>query len=186
MPRPDRATCCGDGRCVVADVSERYLSKEIAAAKALRESIAAVIGDDEETVRDTIEGETGLHEAIASVMEAIREDQIMIEGLKAMISSLDERQSRLESRVARCRAAIEQAMQIGEIKTLPLPDATLTLKAVAPKLEILDEAKIPAQFWKPSDPKLDRKAVADALKAGAEVPGAMFGNGSITLQIRRQ
>jgi hypothetical protein len=49
---------------------------------------------------------------------------------------------------------------------------------------IVDEAAIPADFWKPSDPKLDKKAVGEALKAGREVAGAMMSNGGETLQVR--
>ena len=46
------------------------------------------------------------------------------------------------------------------------------------------EALIPAKFWKPQDPKLDRAAVAEALKAGETVPGASLSNGGLSLSIR--
>lgn len=165
--------------------ADRKLSKEIAAAKALRESIAIMAGEDEETIRDTIEGETGLHEAIAGVMVLIREQEILAAGIDVILKTMSARLSRAEARISRYRAAIEQAMQIGELKSLALPEATLTLKIVPPKLEIVDEAKIPSQFWKPRDPVLDRKAVGDVLKTGIAIPGAIMGNGGVTLQIRR-
>lgn len=164
---------------------ERDLNKEMAAAKALRESISAALGDDADTMRDTIEGETGLHEAVASVMDMIREDEILTIGITGMIEALSARKSRLEARQDRCRSAIEQALLIGEIKTLALPDATVSLKSVPRALEIVDEALIPAEFFKPRDPSLDRSALKAALKEGRDVPGAILDNGGITISIRR-
>jgi Siphovirus Gp157 len=49
---------------------------------------------------------------------------------------------------------------------------------------ILDEAILPAKFWKAQDPKLDKKAVLDALKAKEDVPGASLSNGGETISIR--
>jgi hypothetical protein len=53
-----------------------------------------------------------------------------------------------------------------------------------PKAIILNEADIPSKFWKAQDPKLDRKAVLDALKAKEAVAGAELSNGGETIQIR--
>jgi hypothetical protein len=136
-------------------------------------------------MRDTIEGETGLHEAIASVVALMREDEILMLGITEMLTSLEARRHRLEERAKRCRAAIEQAMNIGELTRLDLPEASLTLKRVPPGVEITDEAKIPAEFWKAQDPKLDKAALKAALKDGRAVDGATLGNGGITVQIRR-
>jgi hypothetical protein len=164
--------------------AERQLAKEIAAAQALRASLA-LMTDDADAIRDTIEGETSLHELIGTVMAAITEDEIQAAGLTAMLEKFVARKVATEERIARRRAAIEQAMTIGEIKTLALPDATLSLKNVPPGLEITDEAQIPSEFWKPVDPKLDKAAIKAALKDGRAIPGATLGNGSISLQVRR-
>lgn len=169
----------------ITENAERILSKEMAAARALRESIAVVLGDDADTLRDTIEGETGLHEAIAAVLGLMREDEILMIGLSGMMATLEARKHRLEERTKRCRAAIEQAMLIGELTRLDLPDASLTIKRVPPNVEIIDEAKVPAEFWKAQDPKLDKSALKAALKDGRAVEGATLGNGGITVQIRR-
>jgi hypothetical protein len=75
-------------------------------------------------------------------------------------------------------------MQSGEIRTLDTPAGTVTRKAVPPSVLILEEAEIPAEFFKPQDPKLDKKAVAEALKAGKPVPGAAMSNGGETIAIR--
>lgn len=166
-------------------MSTHALSKEVAAANALKEALALET-DDAEAIRDTIEGETNLHEAIAAVMAEIREDEMMATGIGVMIESLETRKKRLSDRIVFRRAAIERAMLIGEISSLTLPDATISLKRVPPKLEITDEARIPAKFWKPQDPKLDKAALKEALEDGEDVSGASLGNGGISLSVRRK
>lgn len=167
---------------------ERDLAKESAAANALRQGLA-LMTDDADAIRDTIEGETDLHEAIASVMEAITEDQIAIEGLTSMIGTMQERKERLSNRIDRRRTLIEQAMLIGGLQMLPLPDATLSIKTTPRQVEVFDESAVPAEYWKAKDPALDkaalRKALTDAAESGETIPGAMLGDPGITLQIRR-
>jgi hypothetical protein len=167
------------------DNPERTLAKQTAAAAALRETLGTLAADDPELVHDTVEGETTLQEAVALVAGQIREDEMLSDGISTMILTLTSRLNRLTTRMGRCRAAIEQALLIGEIKTLTLPDATISLKNVPPGLEIIDEAAIPSEFWKPRDPTLDKSAIKSALKDGGTVPGATLGNGSVTISIRR-
>ena len=165
-------------------MSERELTKEIAAAQALKQSLVA-LGADEETLRDTIEGGTSLHEMIAAVFRDLTECEIMENGLSSVIDQMIRRRDAVINRKERLRACIEHAMAVGEIKTLTLPEATITLKAVPPKLTIQEECDIPAEYWVPVAPRLDKKALTSALKSGASVPGAALDNGGITLQIRR-
>jgi len=41
-----------------------------------------------------------------------------------------------------------------------------------PSVTVLDEQAIPADYWIAQDPKLDKRGIIDALKAGSEVSGA--------------
>lgn len=181
---------------------ERVISKEIQAALALRESLKALHVNDAEAIADAVEGETSLLETIAAVDRSIIDDEAMVAGLTTTIAELESRKSRVQIRIERKRAAVEQALQIAERQTIELPTGTLTLKNVPPKLEIIDESKIPARFWKTADPTIDRTALTAAFKASVteqvsarkagleppaalEIPGARLGNGGITLQIRR-
>jgi len=155
------------------------------AAEALRETLTKLPGMDEETVRDTIEGETGLHEAIANAVALMSETELMLAGAKEKASELEARHSRYATRLDFIRTAIEQAMVIGEIRKLEFPDATLTLSNRAAGLVITDEAKVPSRFWKQPDPVLDKAAIKAALKDQETVPGATLGNGSVSLTVRR-
>ena len=163
---------------------QRTLKDEAEAARVLLANLRDIIGDDEEAAASTVEGETNLIEAIAAVVEQIAADEAHAEAVAAVAKRYSERKARLEHRAERARAAISVAMDMAGLKKIELPQAVLTVKATPPKAIITDEAAIPSKFWKPADPKLDKKSVLDALKAGDKIDGAELSNGGTTLQIR--
>lgn len=164
-------------------MSERDLSKQVAAAKSLRAALEGY--GDEELTRSMIEGETSLNDAISSVMASVLDDEILVTGLDAMLKTLSSRKSRIEAGIERKRAAVEQAMIIGEVKSLKLPDATLSLRDCQPKVIVVDETKIPERFFKPQPPKLDKTALNEAVKNGEAIEGTVLGNRSVSLSVRR-
>lgn len=163
---------------------QRTLRDEAESARVLLANLRDIIGDDEEAAAGAIEGETNLIEAIAAAVEQIAADEAHAEATVAVMKRYSERKGRLEARAERARAAISVAMDMAGLKKLELPQAVLTIKATPAKAIVTDEAAIPSKFWKPADPKLDKKAVLDALKAGETVSGAELSNGGTTLQIR--
>lgn len=167
----------------MSDVS-RQLKMQGEAAAALLANVRDVIGDDDEMALTVVEGETSLVEVISQATERLNDLDAYTTALAAQIKALTDRKGRFEAQHDRIKAAICVAMQQAELRKLELPHATLSIKAVAAKADITDESLIPSKFWKPSDPKLDRKAVLDALKAKEVVPGATLSNGGETLSIR--
>lgn len=163
------------------DAIQRDLSREGLAAADL---MAELRTDDAELAHDMIEGETDLLEAIAAALDEIDQCEIIAEGCKAKAEQIDRRRIRAEARAERIRTMIEQAMTLADLTTARLPSATLTVKAVPPKPIISDESLIPAEFWEPQAPKLNRKALNAAAKERA-IPGVEKTNGSVSLQIRR-
>jgi hypothetical protein len=77
------------------------------------------------------------------------------------------------------------AMSMAELAKLELPQATLSRKRTPPKAIVTSEVDLPARFYVEQNPKLDKKAVLDALKAGEKIPGAELSNGGESLQLRR-
>lgn len=160
------------------------LHVETEAARVLLANVRDIIGDDDDAIHDALEGETNLLEAISDAVNRIAELEAHQEALAIQAKALAERKSRFEVQAERVRAAVLVAMGIAELRKLELPQATISRKPVPPKAVITSEAEIPSRFWKPSDPKLDRKAVLDALKAKEIVPGAELSNGSETISIK--
>lgn len=190
----------------------RDLEREIKAAQMLRDQLSDMVGDDAELIRDSIEGETGLFEIIAAMAEADGEDAALIDATAAYIKKLQERKARIEARVDMRRALMANALEIAELTKFETAAGTVTRKAVPPKAVIVEEADIPARFFVPQEPKLDKAAVLKALKdrktalseikapvgsaewsaeverVNAEHPdvaGAVLSNAGYTIQIRR-
>ena len=162
----------------------RDLQIEGEAARALLANIRDVIGDDEEMIATAVEGETGLVEIISEAVNRIAQLNAHCEAIVQQVSALKTRGERFEGQADRLRAAIHAAMGHANLRKLELPQATLSIRAVPPKVEITSEADIPAKFWIAQDPKLDKKAVLAALKAKEDVPGAALSNGGETLSCR--
>lgn len=162
----------------------REISREAEAARSLLANIRDVMALDADEALTVVEGETNLIEAIGKAVDRIATVDAHHKALAEQSVTLAARKARFEQQGELLRAAVLSAMGVADLKKLELPQATLTRKAVAPKAVILSEADIPSQFWKPQDPKLDRKAVLDALKAKEAVAGAELSNGGETIQIR--
>lgn len=187
------------------------LHKQIEAAKLLREQMADLCADDPDFMRDTIEGETSLHESISALTAAVREEEAICDGIAALIDQLKRRKEQVERRADIKRALIVTGMTVGSLKSLETPAGLVTVKPVPPKVIVTEEADIPARFWKASAPALDRKALTAAVKAreaaiacineglpqeerpaalealNAElpaIPGVTLSNGGETIQIR--
>lgn len=163
---------------------DHALHEAIKAADVLKAHLREIAGDDLEVIADTMEGEIDLRGLIALAAEQNTIDTAIANGISGMLKDLSERRERIQKRVDMRRAAILAAMAAGEIKTIETPAGTLTRKAVPPSVLIVDEAAIPSEYWKAVDPKLDKRAVGEALKAGKQVPGAQMSNGGETLQIK--
>lgn len=163
------------------------LKDQIEAARMLLATYEDILGDDADLRRDTVEGETDLHEAIRRGVGRIAEIDALQAGIKAHLAALKARASRLEHQEKYLRTAILVAMEIGGLKRLETPLGTVTRRAVAPAVVVTNEADIPAEFWKRADPTLDKQALLAALKALAEgqhIPGAELSNGGETIMIR--
>ncbi len=164
------------------------LQRESEAAKTLIVHLKAMQIEDEETVHDTIEGETNLVEAVTEVIKAIREDEAHIAALKDYEAQLETRRKRLEGHREAIRGAIQVALSTAEQDTIKTPFGTASLGEAGQKVIVTDESLIPSKFWKPKDPVLDKTALNAAVKTlanGEKIPGVELSNGGKTLRISK-
>lgn len=162
----------------------RSVQSEIEAAKILRDQITDLAAGDDDFIRDTMEGETNLREMIGALIADDALDAATVAAIKNVANKLNARAERIGKRIEVRRALIGSALQIAELKKLETPAGTVTVKAVAPCVVIIEESDIPAAYFKPQAPKLDKHALSEALKNGETIPGASMSNGSTTIQIR--
>lgn len=161
------------------------LSTSVFLYQAIRDRIIAVEGDaDEQTLADTLEGLTDLHEVIAAVIRAALLDEALADGLKAHIQTLEDRLQRLNDRAEARRRIARDAMVEVDLKKITAPDFTVSIRAGSPALVLVDEALVPQSYWVPREPRLDRARMLSDLKNGLIVAGAELSNSGPVLSVR--
>ena len=140
--------------------------------------------DDEESLADTLEGITNLHEMIAAVIRSALVDEALQSGLRARMADMKHRLNRLEERgVKKRQLALEAMTEVG-LKKLEQPDFTASARAGLPGLVVIAEDLIPETYWVPQPPKLDRQSLIADLKREGHIPGTQISNPKPTLSVR--
>jgi hypothetical protein len=139
---------------------------------------------DSETLADTLEGITNLHEMIAAVVRSALVDEALQMGLRSRLDDMKTRLERFQTRAAKKRSLALEAMIEAGLTKLEQPDFTASTRAGLPSLIVTNERLVPHSYWLPQPPKLDRQLLAADIKRGAEVPGAELSNAAPVLAVR--
>jgi len=153
--------------------------------RAVRERIRTQDPDlDEQTLTDTVEGLTDLHEILAAIVRAALADEALATGLKGRIAEMQERLERLQERAAKRRQIVKDTMVELDLKKLTAPDFSVSIRPGMPALLVIDEAAVPSIYWEPREPRLDRQGLLAELKQGAEITGVTLSNPEPVLSVR--
>jgi len=139
---------------------------------------------DEQTLADTVEGLTDLHEILQAVIRAALADDALARGLKCRISDMQGRLDRLEDRASKRRQIAKDVMVELDLKKITAPDFSASLRPGLPALVVLNEDAVPKTYWEPGEPRLKRQVLASDLKEGAEIAGATLSNPEPVLSVR--
>ena len=124
---------------------------------------------DEQTLADTVEGLTDLHEILTAIIRAALADEALATGLKGRIAEMEDRLGRLKDRAAKRRQIAKDTMVELDLKKIEAPDFTVSVRPGMPSLMVIDEAAVPSLYWEPREPRLNRQGLLADLKQGAEV-----------------
>ena len=161
------------------------LSAELHRYNLLRERLCVAFPDiDETTERDTLEGISNLHELIAAIVRSALLDEALQAGLKSRLAELRARLARFEDRSSKKRKLALEAMSEAGLSKLEQPDFTVSVRAGPPALLVVTEDDIPLPYWTRQTPKLNRQALLNDLKIGAQIPGVQLGNRESVLTVR--
>lgn len=147
-------------------------------AAEFRQQLAALADLDlpPEAVADTVEGMAGeVEQKLRAVIAYSLELDILAAGAADAAKRMQDRAKGLQSRVDWLRSYALNAMQatgIGEVST---DEFAAKVAKKPPSVNITDQALIPAAYMRtpePPPPAPDKKAIADAIKTGAVIPGA--------------
>jgi hypothetical protein len=153
--------------------------------RAVRERIRAQDPElDEQTLTDTVEGLTDVHEILAATVRAALADEALATGLKSRIAEMQERLERLQERATKRRQVVKDTMVELDLKKLTAPDFSASVRPGMPALLVIDEAAVPSIYWEPREPRLDRQGLLAELKQGAEITGVTLSNPEPVLSVR--
>jgi hypothetical protein len=139
---------------------------------------------DDETIRDTLEGITNVHELISELIRSALVDEALQAGLRTRIEDMRQRLNRLAERGFKKRQLAIEAMNEAGLKKLEQPDFTASARLGTPPLVVTSETNVPESYWIPQPPRLDRQTLTADLRRGDEVPGACLGNAAPILTVR--
>lgn len=128
---------------------------------------------DEAAIRDTmasVEGDITVKvDNCAAVMRSLEleADAVRIEEVR-----LADRRKAIEANRDRLKRYVQFELESVKLDKVRGPRFYVSIQTNPWKVSIADEKAIPALYWKPSDPTLDKKAILEAMKAGESVPGA--------------
>jgi hypothetical protein len=110
--------------------------------------IMAMLGDDEDTraYLDTLEAETDLHEVAGALIASIEEDEGQSAALTMQMAVRKERRDRCEARIEAKRRGLVALLDAAKLEKLVLPEATISVRDVAPKLAVSDTEAIPEEY----------------------------------------
>ena len=150
--------------------------------RAIMTMLGDELADDEELKLDTLEGETDLFELVRKLLDRIERAEGDKAVLVSQIQDRNERKARAEKRIDAHRTAIMALMEAAEIDRLPLPEATYSLRKIAPKPVVVDENLLPDELC-----RITRKPDMAAIKQlETIIPGLAMDNGGTSLTIRRK
>ena len=137
---------------------------------------------DEQTLADTVEGLTDLHEIVSAIIRSALADEALAVGLKGRIADMQGRLDRLQDRASKRRQIAKDVMVELDLKKITAPD--FSVRPGMPALQVLDEAAVPSIYWQPSAPRLKRQELLSELKDGADITGVALSNPEPVLSVR--
>lgn len=166
-------------------IDPRAIASELAEHNALRRDLLAALPDiDDETLSDTLEGASDLIDLLLRLVRSALEDETLAGALGTRLDDMKAREARLRARARKKRDLVIWAMRAAELPRLLAPDFTASLSKGAATLDVLSEDLIPADYWQPQQPKLDRRSLLAVLKAGTSIAGARLLPGTPHLTVR--
>ena len=139
---------------------------------------------DEQTLADTVEGLTDLHEIVQAIIRSALADEALAAALRCQIADMQGRLERLRDRASKRRQIAKDVMVDLDLKKLTAPDFTASIRPGAPALMVIDEEAVPKIYWQPGEPRLKRHDLASDLKQGEEIAGVTLSNPEPVLNVR--
>lgn len=149
---------------------------------AIRTMLRDAFDEDEQGWLDCLEGETDAFEMLRKLLNGIERDEGDQAQLTEQMANRKARRDRCEARIKEQRDAIAAILECARLDKLVLPEATLSLRKVAPKVVVVAPELVPDELC-----TFTRKPSLAAIKEAEGIPaGCSLDNGGYSLTVRRK
>ncbi|MCK9622168.1 MAG: siphovirus Gp157 family protein [Methylobacter sp.] len=128
---------------------------------------------DQKTAIDTIESLDGeLDDKLLNVAKALANYEAEAEAIKAVEQRQQARRKLLENKASWLRDYLKRNMEATGHNKFSDNEIAVSLAKTPASVQIDDESSVPKEFWKTKvETSVDKKALADAIKSGLDLPG---------------
>lgn len=120
---------------------------------------------DRKMIWDTMEGlDFEFEEKAEAYAKVVKTLEMDIAGLDEEIQRMTKRKATIKNNIDRLKRSLEGAMIATGKRKFKTPLFGFCIQKNPPSLNVLDETKIPAEFWIEQQPKLDKKAALAYVK----------------------
>lgn len=153
--------------------------------KRMSDTIRALVGDDEDTLLDTLDGETDAMDILGKLITERNEALANEQALKELSNQYRERANRMSARADAAAQTIGHLLDAIGQKKIVHPLATVSRTKPRARVVIEDENEIPTQLMKVKKYP-DLAAIKEHLEAGELVSGAtiQLGTPSVTVRVK--
>ena len=138
---------------------------------------------DPDLLVDTLEGESDYHKVLERLLACILGLESLQTAIVDRVKSLQKRGEHMGTAADKLRDMARELLEESGLKSVKLPEATLSLRQTPPKVQVLDETLIPDYYWRVKR-EVNKILIRSHLQSGDEIPGATLGNPSIVLAIK--
>lgn len=169
-------------------MTDQYLAADVSyTSRAIDAMLTAhpELMDDSDLLFDMLDGETQIVPIMSRLVRMRQERLAHAEGLNTYITELTVRRDRLARGADGLKGLMLKLMATAQLPTLPLPEATISVRAGNKTVSITDIDALPQGFFAVEAKRVPLK---DAIKASIEakqpVPGAALVTGENILSVR--
>lgn len=120
---------------------------------------------DQKMIQDTMEGlDFEFEEKAEAYAKVVKTLEMDIAGLDEEIQRMTKRKATIKNNIDRLKRSLEGAMIATGKRKFKTPLFGFGIQKNPPSLNVLDESKIPKEFWIEQRPKLDKKAALAYVK----------------------
>lgn len=135
-----------------------------------------------EVVTDTLDAMSGELEVKAqNVVMYARNLQTTAAAIKEAEEQMAKRRKAIENRAKHLLEYVQGCMETAEVQRIECPHFRIAIQAKPPSVDVYEPGLLPVKYMRtpePPPPAPDKTAIAAAIKAGKEVPGARMVQGT--------